>query len=397
MYQLIALDKSSDDNTLNLEFDLEDFCKVNLDFSIVDKALRLNLEGDFIGYDNPELLHKLQEALLRADVKTLSIDAKNLQKWDSTLVVILFELIKLAGEKKKDVRQLNWPQNLSKLLNLAFSVDRKPERPKQTNEGFLEEVGSFTLDVWASIQKGMNFIGQVLRSLGRLVGGQAVMRRVDWLFALEDCSYKAVGIVSLISFMVGLILAFVGAIQLKNFGAQIYVASLVAIGMTRIMGAIMVGVVMAGRTGASYAATIGTMQVNEEIDALKTMGIPVTDFLVLPRITALTLTMPLLVILADFMGVIGGASVGIGMLGISPEEYWNYTLKALDMDNFLVGLFHGLVFGIIISICGCYFGIYCGRNADSVGKATTQAVVSAIVWMIVATGIITWIFEVLGI
>lgn len=370
---------------------------MKLDFSVVSKELKLSLEGDFIGYDNPELLHEVQEALLRTDVRILSIDAKNLQKWDSTLVVILFELIKLAGEKKKEVRQLNWPQNLSKLLQLAFSVDRKPERPKQIKESFLEKVGSFTLDVWASIQKGMNFIGQVLRSFGRFIGGQAVMRRVDWLFALEDCSYKAVGIVSLISFMVGLILAFVGAIQLKNFGAQIYVASLVAIGMTRIMGAIMVGVVMAGRTGASYAATIGTMQVNEEIDALKTMGIPVTDFLVLPRITALTVTMPLLVILADFMGIIGGASVGIGMLGISPEEYWNYTLKALDMENFLVGLFHGLVFGIIISICGCYFGIYCGRNADSVGKATTQAVVSAIVWMIVATGIITWIFEVLGI
>ena len=238
---------------------------------------------------------------------------------------------------------------------------------------------------------------QAAHSAFRFLSGQAVMRRVDWLFALEDCSYRAVGIVALVSFMVGLILAFVGAIQLKNFGAQIYVASLVAIGMTRIMGAIMVGVVMAGRTGASYAATIGTMQVNEEIDALKTMGIPVTDFLVLPRIAALTLTMPLLVMLADFMGILGGASVGVGMLGIPAEEYWNYSIKALDMDNFLVGLFHGLVFGVIISVCGCYYGVYCGRNADSVGKATTRAVVSAIVWMIVATGIITWIFEVLGI
>ena len=107
--------------------------------------------------------------------------------------------------------------------------------------------------------------------------------------------------------------------------------------------------------------------------------------------------MPLLVILADFMGVIGGAAVGVGMLNIPAEEYWTYSMNALNMDNFLVGLFHGLVFGIIISICGCYYGVYCGRNADSVGKATTQAVVSAIVWMIVATGIITWIFEVLGI
>ena len=182
-----------------------------------------------------------------------------------------------------------------------------------------------------------------------------------------------------------------------TFSAQIYVASLVAIGMTRIMGAIMVGIIMAGRTGASYAATIGTMQVNEEIDALKTMGIPVADFLVLPRIMALTIATPFLVILADFMGIIGGAAVGVLILDIPAPEYYKYTLNALDMTNFLVGLFHGLVFGIVISLCGCYFGIYCGRNADSVGKATTQAVVSAIVWMIVVTGIITVIFEALGI
>ena len=223
------------------------------------------------------------------------------------------------------------------------------------------------------------------------------MRQVDFLFALQDCSYKAIGLVSLVSFMVGLILAFVGAIQLKTFGAQIYVASLVAIGMTRIMGAIMVGIIMAGRTGAAYAATIGTMQVNEEIDALKTMGIPTTDFLVLPRIMALTIATPILVILADFMGIIGGATVGILMLDISAPEYYKYTINALDLTNFLVGVFHGLVFGIVISLCGCYFGIYCGRNADSVGRATTQAVVSAIVWMIVVTGIITVIFEVLEI
>ena len=227
--------------------------------------------------------------------------------------------------------------------------------------------------------------------------GKAVYRRVDFEFSVEDSSYKAVTIVSLVSFMVGLILAFVGAIQLKNFGAQIYVASLVAIGMTRIMGAIMVGIIMAGRTGASYAATIGTMQVNEEIDALKTMGIPVTDFLIVPRIGSLILTMPFLVILADFTGILGGAAVGVLMLDIPWAEYWKYSHDALNMTNFLVGIFHGFVYGFVIAWCGCYYGINSGRNADSVGVATTRAVVSAIVWMIVVTGVLTLIFEVMGI
>ncbi len=370
---------------------------MKLETEIKNGELQLRLSGDYIAYNDDAAVTQLFKAAASPNVKKLVVEGAQLGRWDSTLAVILFELVKKTRLRQIEFAPQNMPQNLLQLVELALSVDRKPEQKQVVSEPFLEAVGGKTLAVFAAIKKGLHFIRQTLGSVGRFFSGFAVMRRVDWLFALEDCSYKAVGIVSLVSFMVGLILAFVGAIQLKTFGAQIYVASLVAIGMTRIMGAIMVGVVMAGRTGAAYAATIGTMQVNEEIDALKTMGIPVTDFLVLPRIMALTITMPLLVILADFMGIVGGAAVGVGMLNISAEEYWNYSINALDMDNFLVGLFHGLVFGVIISICGCYYGIFCGRNADSVGKATTQAVVSAIVWMIVATGIITWIFEVLGI
>lgn len=370
---------------------------MKLQTQIKDNVLNVVFEGDYIAYNNDAAMSALLKSVQCPDVQLLELVGTSLGRWDSTLTVLLFELVGRARRRNIKIQTQNMPDNLMQLVDLALSVDRRPEQKKNSKGPFLETLGGRTLEIWSSIKKGMAFIGQTIHSIGRFFTGMAVMRRVDWLFALEDCSYKAVGIVSLVSFMVGLILAFVGAIQLKTFGAQIYVASLVAIGMTRIMGAIMVGVVMAGRTGAAYAATIGTMQVNEEIDALKTMGIPVADFLVLPRIMALTITMPLLTILADFMGIIGGAAVGVIMLGISAEEYWMYSTNALSMDNFLVGLFHGLVFGAIISICGCYYGIYCGRNADSVGKATTQAVVSAIVWMIVATGVITWIFEVLGI
>lgn len=167
--------------------------------------------------------------------------------------------------------------------------------------------------------------------------------------------------------------------------------------MTRIMGAIMTGIIMAGRTGASYAATIGTMQVNEEVDALKTMGIAPMDFLVLPRMIALVITMPILTMWADFMGMLGGGVVGVYMLGIPLNKYWELSVDAVALNNFLVGIFHGWVFGFIIAVCGCYYGVYCGRNADSVGVATTKAVVSAIIWMIVMTGVITVACEVFGI
>lgn len=360
-------------------------------YKFYNDKLVVFLKGDYLAYDDEEAKASLFVAANKA--KEVCVQNDGLGKWDSTLVVILYELAKKV--KKYDYSGL--PENLQQLINLALAVDRKPPKNNGNGVGLLESVGNWGIGVFEAIKKGLNFISGVNVSIIRFFLRKATMRKVDFWFAMEDCSYKALGIVTLVSFMVGLILAFVGAIQLKAFGAQIYVASLVTIGMIRIMGAIMVGIIMAGRTGASYAATIGTMQVNEEIDALKTMGIPIGDFLVLPRIVSLVLVMPFLTILADFAGMFGGGIVGVLMLGISPEEYWKYSVEAFGLNNFFVGIFHGFVYGIVIALCGCYYGINCGRNADSVGVATTKAVVSAIVWMIVVTGVITLILEVLGI
>lgn len=370
---------------------------MKIDYIITGKTLTLQLSGDFLYFDDNEAKDALFSMLQTNKITSIVVKADSLKKWDSSLVVVLFELLKNAQKKKISLNLKTLPQNLRQLLDLSLAVDRKPTQSNPPKLPFLEALGNGAINLHFCCSKGWLFIHQTLRSIGRFITHKAIMRKVDFLFAIEDCGPKAIGIVSLISFMVGLILAFVGAIQLKSFGAQIYVASLVAIGMTRIMGAIMAGIIMAGRTGASYAATIGTMQVNEELDALQTMGIPASDFLVLPRILALTITMPLLTMLADFMGMIGGGAVGVFMLDISPQEYWKYSADAFNLTNFLVGVFHGLVFGWVIALCGCYYGIHSGRNADSVGKATTSAVVSAIVWMIVMTGIITWFCEVLGI
>lgn len=357
----------------------------------------LTLAGNYIGYDDVAAREKLYATLNKEKPAVIEIDGTHLEKWDSTLVIILCEITKIAHDHHSQIDLHKIPVSLRQLVDLAFSKNIQPPKTSQSPKELLVALGTWGLDTYDSFLKGLKFTAQTGKSFLRFLGSAATMRRVDFLFALEDCGPKAILIVSLISFMVGLILAFVGAIQLKLFGAQVYVASLVAIGMTRIMGAIMVGIIMAGRTGASYAAAIGTMQVNEEVDALKTMGIPTTDFLVLPRVMALTITMPILTLLADAMGIIGGMAVGVFLLDIPMQEYWKFSVLALNVRHFWVGIFHGFIFGIIIALCGCYYGIYCGRNADSVGKATTQAVVSAIVWMIVATGIITWIFMELGI
>ena len=354
------------------------------------------LSGDMTRFEDVGEQAVCSKIISEENIKNFYIESHQLVKWNSQLVAFLYKCIRQCKERKIPV-VLNIPVELKRLLDLSFAVDRNPVKTKPHPVEFLEEIGIKTIKGFQIVSKGFLFFVQCICSIGRLFSRKAVMRFYDFVSALYDCGPKALLIVSLISFMVGLILAFVGSIQLKTFGAQIYVASLVTIGMIRIMGAIMVGIIMAGRTGASYAATIGTMQVNEELDALKTMGVPVIDFLVLPRLASLVISMPILVMLADFMGMLGGAFVGTFLLDISVEEYWNFAWRSFGLQNFLVGIFHGFVFGFVISLCGCYYGVNCGRNADSVGQATTKAVVSSIVWMIVLTGIITFICEVVGI
>jgi phospholipid/cholesterol/gamma-HCH transport system permease protein len=181
------------------------------------------------------------------------------------------------------------------------------------------------------------------------------------------------------------------------FGAQVYIADLVGIAMVRVMGAVMVGIVMAGRTGAAFAAQLGTMQGNEEIDALKTMGVSPMEFLVLPRMLALVLMMPLLCIYADLMGVLGGLIVGVGALDIGLLQYINQTTGALKLSYFIIGIIHATIFGVLVALAGCLRGIQCGRSASAVGDATTSAVVTSIVAIIVATGIITVVCNVIGV
>jgi phospholipid/cholesterol/gamma-HCH transport system permease protein len=231
----------------------------------------------------------------------------------------------------------------------------------------------------------------------KMLTGKARYRRSDLILALQQCGAQALPIVSLISMLVGLILAFVGAVQLKMFGAEIYVANLVGIAMVRVMGAIMTGIIMAGRTGAAFAAQLGTMETNEEIDALKTLGISPIEFLVLPRMLSLMLMMPLLTIYADLMGVLGGMIVGVGMLDISYVEYFNQTRGGVGLTHLWIGLFHSIVFGVLVALAGCMRGMQCGRSASAVGDATTSAVVTGIVSIIVATAIITVACNVLGI
>jgi phospholipid/cholesterol/gamma-HCH transport system permease protein len=330
-------------------------------------------------------------------IRRITFDTKELGGWDSGLLTFLIKIFETCSKAKIEVVKEGLPEGVRRLIDLATAVPERAGAKKEAKkEAFFSMVGGKAVDFYRSFLDILGFLGESSVAFTGLLRGKASFRRSDLTLLLQECGGQALPIVSLISLLVGLILAFVGAIQLKLFGAQVYVADIVAIAMVRVMGAIMTGIIMAGRTGAAFAAQIGTMQVNEEIDALETMGISPVEFLVLPRMIALIVMMPLLCLYADLMGIVGGLIVGVGMLDINPIEYLNRTQETLTLTTLWIGLFHSAVFGVLVALAGCLRGMQCGRSASDVGYAATSAVVTSIVSIIVATAIITFMCEVLG-
>lgn len=258
---------------------------------------------------------------------------------------------------------------------------------------FRESVGNIAIAAVQNVILVLRFVWRIFVAIWNMLRGRTNLRRVDLAIEIDNVGLRAIPIVCLVSFMIGMIMAFVGNMQLKMFGAEIYVAALVAISVVRIIGAITTGIIMAGRTGAAYAAEIGSMRVNQEIDALQTMGISPIDFLVLPRVLALTITMPILTIISDIVAIFGGMFVAMTIMNISISEYWRMTLNWISFNNFAVGVLHGWLFGWVIAIAGCICGMRAERTADGIGRATTRAVVTGIVGCIVTTAILTVIFN----
>ncbi len=370
-------------------------CQVSFDAGI----LRVALSGVWsMGATLPDAQPVL-EAIGRAPKPArLSFEASGVTLWDSRLLAFSLRVVRLAGEAGVAVDTSGLPEGAGSLLDLALRVpERKGAARTEASESFLEGVGGLVLGSGRAMTNLLEFLGDVALACVSLFRGRAVFQISQLVALIKQAGLDALPIVSLISLLVGLILAFVGAIQLQQFGAQIYVSTIVGIAMVRVMGAIMTGIIMAGRTGAAYAAELGTMQVNEEIDALRTFGFSPTEFLVLPRLIALVLMMPLLCIYADLMGILGGFLVGALMLDINPIQYFTTTWDSVPLANFWIGLVHSTVFGILVALAGCYRGMRCGRSALAVGQAATSAVVTSILAIIIATAVITVVCNILGI
>jgi phospholipid/cholesterol/gamma-HCH transport system permease protein len=243
----------------------------------------------------------------------------------------------------------------------------------------------------------LTFTGEVVLSVGRFVRGKATYLRSDLVQYCQEAGAEALPIVSLISFLIGMIFAFVGVMQLNTFGAGIYTANLVSIAMVREMAPIMTAIIMAGRTGAAYAAQIGTMKVNEEVDALTTLGLDPIDFMVTPRVFALVVMMPLLTMYGSLLGIIGGTMVGVAMLDTSMVQFLHQAVSAVDLSDLFGGLFKSVVYGSLVAMAGCQQGMICGGSAMAVGVATTRAVVLGIVMIVVSAAVLTVIYINLGI
>ncbi len=364
-----------------------------------ENTLTINISGDWkLANTLPSSDDLMKEIDTVMPPQRIIFDARTLAGWDSGILTFLIRLKHHCSGKDTTIDFGGLPKGVQRLLDLSSVVpERKEARRESIRVSLLTHIAQVEGNIWHSILEMLSFLGEVSVAFFRFFTGRARFRRSDLMLTLEECGADALAIVSLISFLVGLILAFVGSIQLKMFGAQIFIADLVGIAMTRAMGAIMVGIIMAGRTGAAFAARIGTMQVNEEIDALRTAGISPVEFLVLPRVIAMTLMMPLLTLYADLMGMLGGLIVSVTGFNIGVNEYFQETKDAVAMANIWIGLFSSFVFGILVSFTGCLRGMQCGRSASAVGDATTSAVVTSIVSIVVATAIITILCDALGI
>jgi phospholipid/cholesterol/gamma-HCH transport system permease protein len=328
--------------------------------------------------------------------RTLALDINEVGRWDSGLIEFLWDAKRAAFTAGIAIDNTALPDSARKLLGLLpdeiAPAHRSPHRRFQP----LRWIGDRTIGLLTEIGILSSLLALTTNGGVRAVAGRARMRAIDLFANIRDAGPSALIIVSVVNFLIGAILAFVGAVQLRKFAADIYVANLVSLALVREMAAVMTAIVMAGRTGGAYAARIATMQGNEEIDALQVFGIPVSDYIVLPAILALVFTMPFLYLYGCLVGMLGGFVVSIAMLSITGAGYLHQTLDAVPIDQFAFGFVKSIAFAVLIGVTSCRIGLKAGRSAADVGDAATRAVVTGIVGVIALDAIFAVLADVVG-
>ena len=361
-----------------------------------DDTLVLAPVGDWtLDRPLPDARAVMVNAAPSSPVAAVAFDTSGLGDWDSSLVTFLFEAAEYGRAHDLDVRIDTLPTSLERLVALSQAVPEADTTPEAEDTALLARLGHWGLAAYDEAHALVTFLGQAVRSVGAILTGRGRMRWRTFGVALQESTASALPIVTVISLLVGLIVAFLGAVVLQRFGADYFVSYLVSYGMLRELGALMTAIIMTGRTGAAFAAELGSMQVNEEIDALETFGISPIDFLVTPRILAVVLALPMLTLYANALGIVGGMGVAVTMLDLTTTQFLTGLLEPVVLSDALVGIFKAVVYGGIIGLAGCMRGLQAGDDASAVGQATTSAVVTGILLIVFANAIIDWAAAVL--
>ena len=327
----------------------------------------------------------------------MAFDISGVGHWDSALIAFLWDAKLAAGAAHVPVDEASLPDAARKLLGLLPDSMPPPAPPARHRFAPVTRLGTAVLDRLTETGILSTLLADTVRGGAAVLRGRARMRGVDLLANIRDAGPRALVIVGVVNFLIGAILAFVGAAQLRKFAADAYVANLVGLALVREMAAVMTAIVMAGRTGGAYAARIATMQGNEEIDALQVIGIPISDYILLPSILALVFTMPFLYLYGCLIGMAGGLLVASAMLNITTAGYLHQTLEAVSLTQFEFGFCKSIAFAVLIGVTSCRTGLKAGRSAADVGLAATSAVVIGIVGVIALDAVFAVIADTVGI
>jgi phospholipid/cholesterol/gamma-HCH transport system permease protein len=357
---------------------------------------RLLLSGDWLAQSGA--IPAIPSGALSGVVgKSLAFDIADVRHWDTGLIAFLWDARRAAAAAGIEADTGGLPDSARKLLGLLSDKADEPPLAKPARVGPLGWVGSRTIAVLEETGTLSALVATTARGAVAALFGRARMRPVDLWTNILDAGPRALLIVSVVNFLIGAILAFVGAAQLRKFAAGLYVANLVGLALVREMVAVMTAIVMAGRTGGAYAARIATMQGNEEIDALKVIGIPTSDYILLPSILSLIFTMPMLYLYGCLVGIFGGMIVATSMLNISAASFLDQTFGAVPLDQFVFGFAKSIAFAILIGTTSCRIGLAAGRSSADVGRAATAAVVVGIVGVIALDAVFAVIADMVGI
>jgi phospholipid/cholesterol/gamma-HCH transport system permease protein len=374
--------------------------KAKVGFHKAGDALVIELGGDWSMRSKlPDTESILEDISDSKDGRVIKFQLEPTLEFDTILASFIFRLDRVAKENDLAIELETLPEQLRRLLELGSKVPEKEDarKPADKGKGLLTEIGELAISYFEGSMEIATFTGEWIQALFKLMVGRARIRWEDFWHITRSVSLDALPIVALISFLVGAIISFLGAVTLKQFGAEFAVSYLVGYGILREMGAIMTGIIIAGRTGAAFAAQIGSMKINEEIDALKTLGISPVEFIVLPRLLALFVMMPLLTLYSNVIGIFSGWIVAEGLMGVPGPIFFTEMQSVVGLGDFLLGIFKSFVFGVLVATSGCLRGLQCGSGAGAVGIATTRAVVAGITLIVFSNAVIDWAAATLGI